>query len=47
VTFADGTVLERPGGDDGAYAVTIQVPGEGGLLNHTTEVLGAGDGVLA
>jgi hypothetical protein len=25
----------------------IRVPGEGGLLDHTTEVLGAGDRVLA
>jgi hypothetical protein len=47
VTFTDGTVVERPVGDDGAYAVMIRVPGEGGLLDHTTEVLGAGDRVLA
>jgi hypothetical protein len=46
VTFTDGTVVERPVGDDGAYAVMIRVPGEGGLLDHTTEVLGAGDRVL-
>ena len=47
VTFTDGTVVDRPVGDDGAYAVMIRVPGEGGLLDHTTEVLGAGDRVLA
>ena len=47
VTFTDSTVVERPVGDDGAYAVMIRVPGEGGLLDHTTEVLGAGDRVLA
>ena len=47
VTFTDGTVVDRPVGDDGAYAVMIRLPGEGGLLDHTTEVLGAGDRVLA
>jgi hypothetical protein len=46
VTFADGSVVERPVGADGAYAVMIKVPGEGGVLNHTIEVLGAGDRVL-
>lgn len=47
VIFTDGTVVERPVGDDGEYAVMIRVPGEGGLLDHTTEVLGADDRVLA
>ena len=46
VTFTDGTVVERPVGDDGAYAVMIRVPGEGGLLDHTTAVLGAGGRLL-
>jgi hypothetical protein len=46
VTFADGTVVERPVGDDGAYAVMIRLPGEGGVLDHTIEVLGAGERVL-
>lgn len=47
VTLADGTVMERPVGEDGAYAVMLRLPGEGGLLNHTIEVLGAGGQVLA
>jgi len=46
VTFADGTVVERPVGPDGAYAVMIRVPGEGGLQDNTIEVLGAGGRVL-
>jgi hypothetical protein len=47
VTFSDGTVVDRPVGDDGSYAVMIRLPGEGGLLDHTIEVLGAGGEVLA
>ena len=47
VTFDDGTVVERPVGVDGSYAVLIRVPGEGGLQDHVVEVLGAGDRVLA
>jgi hypothetical protein len=47
VAFPDGSEVERPVGDDGAYAVMIRVPGEGGLQDHTIEVLGAGDRVLA
>jgi len=47
VTFADGAVMERSVGDHGAYALMLRVPGEGGLLNHTVEVLGAGGRVLA